>query len=305
MIYTLTLNPALDYFVEAKTFNKVETNRAINEHYLPGGKGILASIMLSNLECKNIAFGFMGGHTGDIIKDELSKYSHINQAFTEIDEATRTNIKIWDNGMTEFNVEGPIIKQQDFIRLLSELDQLTENDLLIIAGSIPKGISPAIYNTICEACRMKGTPFIIDTTGDKLKNTLMYNPVLIKPNQEEIEELVGKKLNSSKEIVKAGKELLKMGAKNVMITLGGEGAYLITESEVFSAKVPDITVVNTVGAGDSSVAGFSYAYMLDLPLEECFKYAMACGSATASSPFIGTIDKVENTINKVLIRKHR
>ncbi len=305
MIYTLTLNPALDYFIEAKTFNKVETNRAINEHYLPGGKGILGSIMLSNLECENKALGFLGGHTGEIIEDELNKYPNIIQSFTAIDEATRTNIKIWDEGMTEFNVEGPLIKQQYFISLLSQLDSLTEDDLVIIAGSIPKGISPMIYNTICEACRMKNTPFILDTTGNKLKNALAYEPLLIKPNQEEIEELLGRKLISSQDYVKAGQELLKNGAKNVMITLGGKGAYLITSDEVYSAKVPDIEIVNTVGAGDSTVAGFAYAYSKGQSLEECFKYSMACGSATASSSFIGDLERVESTKENILIRKIR
>ena len=262
MIYTITFNPAIDYIVEVDKFEKDEINRTKSELILPGGKGINVSIVLKNLEIESTALGFIAGFTGKEIEKRL-KDSKINTDFIELEEGfSRINTKIVSDKETAVNGNGPSIKQTDIDKLLKQINNIKNGDILVLSGSIPKTISNKIYENICEHLQNKEVKIIVDATGNLLLNVLKYNPFLIKPNRHELGEIFNVEIDNKEKAIEYGKKLQDLGAKNVLISMGGMGAVLIDENKQdYYSKSPGGVRINTVGAGDSMVAGFIAGYL--------------------------------------------
>lgn len=300
MIYTITFNPALDYIVEVDKFEKDEINRVSSELILPGGKGINVSIVLKNLDINSTALGFIAGFTGKEIENRLID-SKINTDFIEIEEGfSRINMKIVSDKETAINGNGPNIKDEHIEKLYKKLDKIENDDILVLSGSIPKTISSNIYEKICEYLKERDIRIIVDATGDLLLNVLKYRPFLIKPNRHELGEIFNVEIDKKEEAITYGRKLQELGAKNVLISMGGKGAVLLDENgqEHFS-KAPGGTRVNTVGAGDSMVAGFIAGYLKNNKYEEAFKMGVATGSASACSKYLATKEEVFNLLKNI------
>ncbi len=272
MIYTITFNPALDYIVKMDEFNLGHVNRSNNEFVYAGGKGINVSIVLNNLEVKSKALGFIAGFTGDEIERRLREFG-CDTEFIKLKEGmSRINVKIKADVESEINGGGPDISSEALEELYKKLDTLTAGDILVLAGSIPKTMPTDIYERIMERLQDKDVKFIVDTTGESLLKVLKYNPFLIKPNHHELGELFGVKLNNKEEVIEYAKKLKDMGAQNVIISMAGDGAVLINSNgDVTTSNVPKGVVKNSVGAGDSMVAGFIAGYLNSGKIEDGFK----------------------------------
>lgn len=295
MIYTLTLNPSIDYLLFLNDFSLDKTNRSSTEQKYPGGKGINVSRILNRLKVNNCALGFIGGLTGKWVLEQLDN-EQIKHDFISINEETRTNvkikIKIGEIKELEVNANGPTIDFSEQAKLINKLEQLTEDDLVILSGNIQSCLPINFYQQLIQVIKRKKAQFVLDTSGNALKDNLIYNPFLIKPNHEELEMIMQQKLNSKEEIIQAGQSLLNIGAQNVLISLGKEGALLITPISIFEAKAPKGILKNSVGAGDSMVAGFMAKYQETQDLKEALKFSIACGSATAFSNDLATYDEI-------------
>lgn len=297
MIYTITFNPALDYISQVENFQKGKINRTTNEKILPGGKGLNVSIVLKNLEIDNTALGFIAGFTGDELKRRIEQYN-VKTNFIKVEKGiTRINVKISSNEETALNGCGPQITEVDLEKILKQIDEIQKEDIVILAGNIPKNINKNIYEKICLKLKEKETTFIVDATRELLIGILKYNPFLIKPNKEELEETFGVKIQGEQEIIQYAKKLQEMGARNVLISLGGEGAILITEeNKIYKANAPKGKVISTVGSGDSMVAGFIAGYIKSKDYKEALKLGIAAGSASAFSTELATKEKVEKLL---------
>lgn len=297
MIYTITFNPALDYISQVENFQKGKINRTTNEKILPGGKGLNVSIVLKNLEIDNTALGFIAGFTGDELRRRIEQYD-VKTNFIKVEKGiTRINVKISSNEETALNGCGPQITEDDLEKILKQIDEIQKEDIVILAGNIPKNISKNIYEKICLKLKEKGTTFIVDATRELLIGILKYNPFLIKPNKEELEETFGVKIQGEQEIIQYAKKLQEMGARNVLISLGGEGAILISEeNKIYKANAPKGKVISTVGSGDSMVAGFIVGYIKNKNYKEALKLGIAAGSASAFSTELATKEKVEKLL---------
>lgn len=297
MIYTITFNPALDYISQVENFQKGKINRTTNEKILPGGKGLNVSIVLKNLEIDNTALGFIAGFTGDELKRRIEQYN-VKTNFIKVEKGiTRINVKISSNEETALNGCGPQITEVDLEKILKQIDEIQKEDIVILAGNIPKNINKNIYEKICLKLKEKETTFIVDATRELLIGILKYNPFLIKPNKEELEETFGVKIQGEQEIIQYAKKLQEMGARNVLISLGGEGAILITEeNKIYKANAPKGKVISTVGSGDSMVAGFIAGYIKNKDYKEALKLGIAAGSASAFSTELATKEKVEKLL---------
>ncbi len=292
MIYTVTFNPALDYSLITDSFCEGVTNRSEAEEICFGGKGINVSYVLSQLGIENIALGFVAGFTGDYLVSELEKNS-VNTDFIRLEDGfTRINVKLKGKTETEINAQGPKITEESVELLYNKLDNLNLGDTLVLAGSIPKSLDNNIYENILKRLCNKGVLFVVDATGNLLTNTLKYNPFLIKPNNFELEEIFGKKLTNEEDIISAAFKLKEMGAINVLVSLGGDGALLVDEfGNVHRQNAFKIELVNSVGAGDSMIAGFlagcgvDYSYAL--------KLGAAAGAATAASKNLAKAQEIE------------
>ena len=257
MIYTVTLNPSLDYIVTVDNFQLEITNRTSSEKMLPGGKGTNVSIVLKNLGIESTALGFAAGFTGDEIVRELEQ-TGIYVDFVKLSNGiSRINLKLTSIDGTEINGQGPDIPAEQIEELINKLNSLTEADYLVLAGSIPSSMPSDIYQKIIERMEKKGVTVIVDATKDLLLNVLPYHPFLIKPNQHELGEIFGVTLSEWEEVVPYARKLQERGARNVLVSMGGKGGVLISEKgDVIAAKAVAKKIVNTVGAGDSAVAGF-------------------------------------------------
>lgn len=288
MIYTVTLNPALDYHVKATDLVFGKTNYSEKSQILIGGKGINISTVLANLGIESTATGFLAGFTGNYIESELGK--HFLQKWTYLpDGKTRINVKLKNNDTeTEINSKGPIVGNESFEEFLKITDDIKSDDILVLAGSVPKGLDSMTYKRIIERVYKKQTMTIVDAAKDLLLNTLQYRPFLIKPNKQELEEIFDIKIKKSEEIYKYSEKLIEMGARNVIVSLGGDGAILLTETgnRIYMTS-PHGEVVNTIGAGDSLIAGFIYEYLRSGSVEKAFRTGVITGSATA---FIENLD---------------
>ena len=301
MIYTVTFNPAIDYIVRMdKPLEPGMTNRSVSEDCFFGGKGINVSTVLKNLGIENTALGFAAGFTGAAIVESV-KSKGILADFIMLEEGiSRINVKIKSEEETEINAQGPAISDKAYNTLLEKLDALKDGDMLILAGSIPSTLPSNVYEIILERLQNKGVTFVVDATKDLLMNVLKYHPFLIKPNNHELGEMFGKVLKTDDEIEEHAKKLQEMGARNVLISMAGDGAMLVTENgQRFRVGVPKGTVKNSVGAGDSMVAGFVAGYMKTKDYKVALNMGTAAGSATAFSDDLATGELI-NSIYETL-----
>lgn len=300
MIYTVTFSPALDYIVDLDKLEVGAINRTKKETMLPGGKGINVSIVLSNLGTKSVVLGFTGGFIGKYIEDEM-KLHNIDSDFVHLEGNTRINVKIKGMVETAINGQGPKVSDSDIEELINKLTKLTSDDVLVISGAIPNTLPSNTYERILERIKDNHVTLIVDTTKDTLLKTLGYHPLLVKPNKEELEELFNVSIKSDEELVKTAYRLIEMGAKNVIVSLGGDGALLVEGNGNHKIiRSPKGKVINTVGAGDSLVAGFIDEYFRSYDIHKAFKRGIATGSASAFSENLATLDKV-NELEKTLI----
>lgn len=300
MIYTITFNPALDYISQVDKFEIGKINRTKTEKILPGGKGLNVSTVLKNLGIKSTALGFIAGFTGDELKKDIEQRG-IKTDFIKVEKGiTRINVKISSKEETALNGNGPEIAEEDIKKLLGKIEKIKKEDMVILAGNIPKCINNNIYEIICKTLEQNNVRFIVDATKELLMNVLKYKPFLIKPNKEELEETFNEKIETKEDIVAHAKKLQSMGAQNVLISLGGDGAILVTtKDEVYFSKAPKGKVVNTVGAGDSMVAGFIAGYEKSGDLEQAFKMGIATGSASAFSMHLATEEEVADLLKEI------
>ena len=293
MIYTVTFNPSLDYIVSVRDFQMGMTNRTEEELILAGGKGLNVSTVLRNLGIDNIALGFIAGFTGVEIRQMAEKLG-VQTDFIQVEGGiSRINIKIKNIDGTEINGIGPDITQRDLETLLRKLDALKEGDLLVLAGSIPNSIPDSVYRDIMVRLRGQGVDIVVDATGDLLRNVLEYHPFLIKPNNHELGEIFGVKLTTRESIQPYAQKLQDMGARNVLVSMAGEGAGLLDENgKYYEMEAPAGRLVNAVGAGDSMVAGFLAGWLRSGDYREAFRRGVAAGSASAFSEFLATEEDV-------------
>ena len=299
MIYTVTFSPAIDYVVDLRTFEIGEINRTVKETAYPGGKGINVSMVLANLGKSSVATGFLGGFTGDFIKNELKK-RNISSGFIEVDGVTRINVKIRAGKETAINGQGPHITEEQIEKLISQLERLGKGDYLVISGTVPSSLPANIYERILERIQGAGVTLSVDATKDILLNTLKYRPLLVKPNKEELEEMFDVKIENTDQLIANAKKLLVLGAENVIVSLGKDGALLVGKNtEPCLRPAPPGKVVNTVGAGDSLVAGFIDAYIDTRDINFAFKQGIATGSASALSETLATREEVEALLTQM------
>lgn len=302
MIYTITLNPAIDYYLEMDELNIGELN-SLNEAYtLAGGKGINVSKVLKNFSINSTALGFVGGFTGDFIKKDLISLN-IDEKFIQLNENTRINIKLktLDNE-TEISGKSPLITPENINALYEILKNVTKDDILVLSGSVPKSIVTTIYADIIEKVG-KDIKVILDTRGEAFDFALKKGVFLTKPNKTELEEYFNKKLNSTDDIIEAGKELQKLGSKNVLISLGKDGSILLAENEVYIGNAPKGKLISSVGAGDSMVAGIIYGLVTEHSLVKAYRYGIASGSSTAFSEGLTTFNSMKSLLEKIEIIK--
>lgn len=301
MIYTITFNPALDYIVEVKDFKDGAVNRSSYEEIYAGGKGINVSIVLNNLGVKNKSLGFIAGFTGDEIERRVRE-AGCDTDFIKLTEGmSRINVKLKSNKESEINGQGPRIRDEDLENMFQKIEGLKDEDILVLAGSIPSTLPKDIYERIMAMVEEKNVKTIVDATGKLLLNVLKYNPFLIKPNHHELGELFGIELKDDNEIVDYAKKLQDMGARNVLISMAGDGAIMVTEDgRVLKSNVPKGKLVNSVGAGDSMVGGFLAGYLENNDFEKAFKMGIATGSASAFSKGLATREKVNELLNQII-----
>ncbi len=293
-ILTITLNPAIDVRYSIENFILGNVNRTKEIEKNAGGKGINVSRIINILGGDILATGIIGGFTGKLFLKKLNEHS-IKNNFLESDYETRTCIAIVDkniDGITEIleSGKGDLEVSNNFKEKFSKILQDDSIKIICASGSLLKGIDPLMYNTLIEKSNKKGVKFILDTSGETLLAGIEAKPFLIKPNKEELEFILNRKLETEVDIINAGKELIHKGAQNVMITLGGSGALLVTADKIYKGTFPKVTIKNTVGSGDSTVGGFAYALSQDRTLPECFKLGIACGTTNAMLDTTGTID---------------
>lgn len=294
MIYTVTFNPSLDYIVGLKNFEAGKVNRSNYEQILPGGKGINVSVVLKNLGYDSTALGFIAGFTGDEIERRV-KDMGCNTRFIPLKEGfSRINVKVRAEEESEINGRGPNILKEDINMLFEMIDEIKSEDILILAGSIPDALPDSIYMDILERLKARGNKTVVDATGKLLVNVLKYHPFLIKPNNHEMEEIFGTVIKTEEELISYGRKLIDMGACNVLISRAGDGAILITgEGKVIVRPAVKGEVVNSVGAGDSMVAGFIAGYLEKGDFEYALKIGLAAGSASAFSENLATKEEVQ------------
>lgn len=297
MIYTVTFNPALDYVIRMESLKLGTVNRSGAEAVYYGGKGINVSTVLKNIGVDSVALGFVAGFTGKEIEEGV-KNMGVATDFIKLPEGmSRINVKIKAEQETEINGQGPAISMEKVEKLFEKLDRLEKGDCLVLAGTIPASLPSDIYEQIMDRLKDKEIRIVVDATKDLLLNVLKYHPFLIKPNNHELGEMFGVVLKTDEEIVEYAKKLQERGARNVLVSMAGDGAILLTETkEVYKMGVPKGTVVNSVGAGDSMVAGFVASYFKEHDYLKALKFGTATGSATAFSEGLATMDKVEELL---------
>lgn len=300
MIYTVTLNPSLDYFLSVEHFSIGKTNRSTEEVYRPGGKGINVSWVLHNLGLESTALGFLAGFTGQEIKRQMES-TGIATDFIELPRGmSRLNVKIKQMDATEINASGPVLSEENLKQLRQKLAVLKKGDILILSGSLPGSVPTDIYKTLMEEVQGKEIPVIVDAIGDALLKTLPLHPFLIKPNHQELSELFCVELTTREQVVPYAKKLQEQGARNVLVSLGGAGAVLLDQNGmVHESDVPRGKLINAVGAGDSMVAGFLTGYLEKQDMEHAFCMGVAAGSASAFSEGLADRETVEQLYRQI------
>ncbi|WP_182188335.1 1-phosphofructokinase [Pectinatus frisingensis] len=303
MIYTVTFNPSLDYIVRLDSFNTGRINRLKYEKILCGGKGINVSIVLKNLGVASITSGFTAGFTGREIERQLKNDFHCTCDFINLTHGnSRINVKIKADMETEINGQGPNIPPQAIDALFDKLDSLQSNDYLVLAGSIPSFLPNNIYEKILQRLTDKQINFVVDAEGKLLLNVLEYKPFLIKPNNHELSGIFNKELTSTDELIKHASILQQHGARNILISRGSKGAILLTQDgDCLTAPAPIGKLVNSVGAGDSMVAGFLAGYIYSGDYKTAFRMGIAAGSASAFSDNLATKAEVNALMQNIII----
>ena len=289
MIYTVTLNPSIDFIVRLDNLVLDSVNRMSSDDKFAGGKGINVSRILQRLDIDNTATGFIGGFTGRFVADSLVAEG-IKTDFVEVSEDTRINVKIKAGEETEINGAGPKISDEKLEELKSILAGLSSEDTVVFAGSAPSSLGNQVYNTLIPIAKKAGAEVVCDFEGQTLLDSLNYQPLLVKPNNHELADIFGVELNGLADIEKYAREILAKGAKNVIISMAGDGALLVTPEAAYFAKPIKGTVKNSVGAGDSMVAGFTGEYVKSGDPVEALKWGVACGTATTFSDDLATAD---------------
>ncbi|HFS5137940.1 TPA: 1-phosphofructokinase [Streptococcus pyogenes] len=302
MIYTVTLNPSIDFIVRIDQINLGSVNRMASDDKFAGGKGINVSRILQRLDITSTATGFLGGFTGRFIEESLSAEG-VKTDFVKGDQDTRINVKIKSQEETELNGQGPIISREQLEELKTKLSQLTAEDTVVFAGSAPANLGNAVYKELLPLVRQSGAQVVCDFEGQTLIDALTYNPLLVKPNNHELEAIFGTILTSLDDVETYARRLLEMGAQNVIISMAGDGALLVTKEATYFAKPIKGEVKNSVGAGDSMVAGFTGEFMKNQNPIEALKWGVACGTATAFSDDLATIAFIKETYHKVEVEK--
>ncbi len=300
MIYTVTVNPALDYVLQLPEVKDGETNRSSDTQFLAGGKGINVSQILNQLGVDNTAWGFVGGFTGEELIRQLN-VKKISSDFVRISDDTRVNVKIHAQEETEINAAGPDITAQEVAALKSRLDDLEAGDVVVLSGSLAPSLPTDFYESLLPLIREKGAEFVVDTTGEALLRTLKFNPLVIKPNHHELADLFDTSFSSTADMLEAAKKLQKLGAQNVMISMAGEGAYLVTADHVYHANAATGTAVNSVGAGDSMIAGFVGTWFEKHDAAEGLRVGSACGGATAFTEDIAIKSQIDAVLPQIKI----
>ncbi|MCR0448346.1 1-phosphofructokinase [[Clostridium] innocuum] len=297
MIYTVTLNPSIDYVVEVNELTAGEIMRTKAEDLIFGGKGINVSSMLAQLGMKSCALGFIAGFTGDALEQGVAAMG-IQPDFLKVEQGfTRINVKVHAQEESEINGQGPQIRYTHLEQLIKKLDRLKKDDILVLSGNVPCSIPQDIYADIMQHLQGSGICVCVDARQEALMSTLVYHPFLIKPNHKELAEMFEVELSSREDLLVYAKELQAMGARNVLVSMAEQGALLLTETqEVYHAPACRGKVVNSVGAGDSMVAGFLYGYLREQSYAAALRYGTACGSASAFSKGIADRKTVEELL---------
>ncbi|MBQ9414459.1 MAG: 1-phosphofructokinase [Clostridia bacterium] len=299
MIYTVTLNPCIDYVVHLDQLTLGLTNRTTGEEMSIGGKGINVSCILAELGADSTALGFVAGFTGDAIQKGI-RHERIATDFITLREGcSRINVKIKAGAETEINGQGPDIAPDELDRLIGKLDVLKDGDTLILSGSIPRSLPDDVYERMLKRIDGRGVRIVVDATGQLLRNTLPYRPFLIKPNRQELSELFDREVKTAAETVACAEELQKMGAQNVLVSLGKEGALLLDETgHTHLIGILPRKPINTVGSGDSMVAGFVFGYLSSGDYDYALTLGSACGNATAFSSGLATKDEIDDCLRQ-------
>lgn len=284
MVYTLTLNPSLDYMMPVRQLRIGATNRSEGEQIRIGGKGINVSILLRRLGVENLALGVAAGFTGEELLRRMNEEGIRHDFLMGREGFTRINVKLLSEEETEINGSGPVIEESEAQALLRQIAKIRSGDFLVISGSVPKGIPTDFLNQLLHQTTGQGAEIVLDISGPALRQALRYRPFLIKPNQHELEEVLGVSIPDREQALLHGKKLQELGARNVLISLGAEGAVLLDEKGgVYSKKAPDGLLVSSVGAGDSMVAGFLAGWIQSHAYDQAFCMGLAAGSASAFS----------------------
>lgn len=297
MIYTLTLNPSIDYYVTLPELVLGEVNRIQETTQRAGGKGINVSFVLREYEVETEALGFIGGTTGEFIKKSLTEKG-VQTDFIQVDGETRINVKIRAQEETELNASGPVIKDVELENLKAQFEHVKAGDIVVLAGSIPGNLPSTLYRTLAETIKSNGAEFVVDTTKEAMLEVLSLKPLMIKPNHHELGELFDTEIHSFEQALPYAKKLVERGAQNVIVSFAGDGAMLVNETGAYTANTPSGKLVNSVGAGDSLVAGF-VATILKNDATEAFRYAVTTGSASAYTFGLCTKEDVERLVDEV------
>ena len=300
MIYTVTLNPALDYTINIKRLILNQINTSQNEHIYPGGKGINVSIILKRLGVDSVVLGFISGFVGEEIKRLVEAQEIETDVINLKSEKSRINVKILEeNEETAINSRGPSVNYKHIEELYQKLDTLKKDDILVLSGSIPKGIDEDIYERICEKIKNKNVKIVVDSTNDLLLNTLKYKPFLIKPNHHELGEIFNVQIVNQNQAIEYAKKLQQKGARNVLVSMGSDGSVLLDENGNTYKKdvIKNKKAINTVGAGDSMVAGFLAGYLKFENYEKALNLGISSATATVNSVYLGTKDEIIEYFN--------
>ena len=293
MIYTVTLNASIDYIATCDNFQTGKVNVASSENFYPGGKGINVSAVLKTLGEESVVLGFVGGYVGGDIKAMLHDMN-VEEHLIEVEGNSRFNVKIESKEESEFNGKGPLIKEEDIQKLLKQLDDLKDGDVLVLSGSLPYSVSDDIYARIMDYVKEKDLLIVVDTVGQAMLNALKYKPFLIKPNNFELEDLFKQSLDNQEKMLDRCFRLQEMGARNIIVSLGEKGALMVKENGIaYPLNCPIGKVVNTIGSGDSLVAGFLHSYLKDRDYYKALMYGVCAGSATAFNVRFSTKEEIE------------
>ena len=300
MIYTLTINPSIDYVMEMDELKPGKMNRSKSTYMLPGGKGINVSTVLKRLGMENVAVLPIAGFSGEKLLEMISKENLSYDAFRLQEGDTRINVKVLGKNETELNAEGPSLTEEERELFIEKFECLTEGDYLVLSGSVPKALGGQFYAAIMKKLHQRGVKIVVDTIGDNFVNALENKPFLVKPNKEELENLFAVKADTDEELLELAKKVQTMGAENVLVSLGDKGAFLVTkDNNVLQKNAPKGQAVNTVGAGDSMVAGFLAGYLKTGDMETALKWGIAAGSASAFSKNLATKEEIDALMKKL------